>query len=332
MPTLEKCFVIMPFSETVHGNGIVTTKVEWDHIYEKWIKRAVNSFKKTRLHCKRSPALPGNFVRGIIADLSDAYLVIADITGSKPNVFYELGIRHSLRTGTIAITQDIKAVPSDLKNYYTFEYTYSSKSHEYESSYAQFEAELHEKIDAFGKGEILSDSPVSDFLGMRAEVLQRSVEQEKIEMMRLLDECGRAFEENFNVCEFLFESVVKQKEIPLSRFPVIDILAADVLFSKIITSSSKHFTEEINADLRKIVTQHRQLFLMVKQDWETFFTNPSEEGIQRLLGVLDHVVNKQKKAYEKAWPIIVRSLEEAGVVFVVKAGRKKKTFKMPHKP
>ncbi len=329
MPTIEKCFIIMPFSETVHGDGVTTTKVEWDHIYEKWIKRAVNSFKRKRLQCKRSPALPGNFVRGIIADLSDAHLVIADITGSKPNVFYELGIRHALRTGTIAITQDIKSVPSDLKSYYTFEYTYSNKSHEYESSYARFEAELHEKIEAFGKGEILSDSPVSDYLGMRAEVLQRSVEQEKTELMRILDECGRAFEENFNVCEFLFESVVNQKQIPIGRFPVIDILAADVLFSRIISSPSKHFSEKANADLRKIVTQHRHLFLMVKQDWETFFTSPSEEGMQRLLDMLDHVVNMQKKAYEKAWPRIIKSLEEAGLVFVVKDGRKKKKVKIP---
>src|SRR5436853_572719 len=83
------CFVIMPFSETVHGVAGAETRItkrQWDYIYTHWIKKAVEAFRPTRYKCKRSSAAPGNFIKGIIGDLADADLVIADLTGGKRNV------------------------------------------------------------------------------------------------------------------------------------------------------------------------------------------------------------------------------------------------------
>ena len=125
----------MQFSETVHGEGNALrriSKTQWDHIFDKWIKRAVEAYRPTRYACKRSPATPGNFLKGIIADLADADLVVADLTGGKPNVYYEMGIRHALRTGTVIMTQHLSALPSDLAGYYAFEYQYSERDFEYE--------------------------------------------------------------------------------------------------------------------------------------------------------------------------------------------------------
>src|ERR1035441_11061722 len=88
------CFVIMPFSEAQHGTpprDHVISAAQWDHIYERWIKRAVESHKSASspaVTCKRSPARPGNFIKGIIADLASDDLVIADLTGQRPNVYY----------------------------------------------------------------------------------------------------------------------------------------------------------------------------------------------------------------------------------------------------
>jgi len=80
------CFVIMPFSATSHrqhGTDVTITKPQWDHIYEHWIKKAVESFQGGKFSCKRSPSQPGNFVKGIIADLSGSDIVIADLTGGN---------------------------------------------------------------------------------------------------------------------------------------------------------------------------------------------------------------------------------------------------------
>jgi hypothetical protein len=164
------CFVIMPFSEAQHGTpprDHVISAAQWDHIYERWIKRAVESHKSASspaVTCKRSPARPGNFIKGIIADLASDDLVIADLTGQRPNVYYELGIRHALRVGTIIITQEFSALPSDLRGYYAFEYSYSEKDYEYESFYDAFEKKLRGLFHSMDGIDDFSDSPVSDFL------------------------------------------------------------------------------------------------------------------------------------------------------------------------
>ncbi|MCI0714537.1 MAG: cyclic nucleotide-binding domain-containing protein [Chloroflexi bacterium] len=46
-----------------------------------------------------------------------ARLIICDCTGKNPNVFYELGIAHTLGKPTIMITQDAADVPFDLRSY-----------------------------------------------------------------------------------------------------------------------------------------------------------------------------------------------------------------------
>jgi len=78
---------------------------------------------------------------------------------------YELGIRHALETGTIIITQDFEAVPSDLRSYYCFQYEYAPEHRAYEVSYKKFETELHQRMTHLFENLFPSDNPVSDFLG-----------------------------------------------------------------------------------------------------------------------------------------------------------------------
>jgi hypothetical protein len=127
------CFIIMPFSFRF---GSVTR------------------YDKSR----------GNFVKGIVANLLNADLVIADLTGLNPNVFYELGIRHTLKNGTILLTQDISTLPNDLKNYIAFEYNYPDISY-LDNYYPDFERNLHKSIDEYLHEMNQPDNPVMDFLG-----------------------------------------------------------------------------------------------------------------------------------------------------------------------
>lgn len=157
----------MPFSETVsetNGEKVSISGEEWDHFYERWIKRAIESYPNASIECNRSTATPGNFVKGIVNNLMDSDLVIADLTGQKGNVFYELGIRHALKKGTIIMAQSINSIPSDLASYYCFAYNYTGKSFNYEKLYDPFEKHLYELIDAILKNKDFPDSPVSDFI------------------------------------------------------------------------------------------------------------------------------------------------------------------------
>lgn len=186
-----KCFTIMPFSETIikkNEEKIIISSEEWNFIFEKWIKKAVESFKETKIECIRSETKQGNFVKGIVKDIYNSELAIVDLTGSKPNVYYELGIRHSLKLGTIIITQDFNALPSDLKSYYCFEYTYKSESHLYNEHYSNFEKALHNQIEHVFRDELSSDNPVSDFLDLKHYYEKNKLETEKNEIQNIRSE------------------------------------------------------------------------------------------------------------------------------------------------
>jgi len=188
-----KCFVIMPFSETTHrikGDDKRTSDNEWTTIFTDWIKKAVESYPQAEIKCARSKSVPGNFVSGIISDINESALVIADLTGSKSNVYYELGVRHALKTGTIMITQDISAIPSDLRNFYCFQYVYTNMHHEYEKAFTEFKGALHEKIKHVIDNRFPSDSPVTEFLGIRDHFMRKKWSEEKGELVRLLEIAG----------------------------------------------------------------------------------------------------------------------------------------------
>lgn len=69
-------------------------------------------------------AEPGNITHDIIQDLANSDMVIADLTGANPNVFFELGVRHAFRkSGTVHIIDQEHDIPFDIRQYRAIEYT-----------------------------------------------------------------------------------------------------------------------------------------------------------------------------------------------------------------
>jgi len=59
---------------------------------------------------------PGAITSRMLSELLSASLVIADLTGRNPNVFYELGITHSFAQPLISIVDSSTSLPFDAKN------------------------------------------------------------------------------------------------------------------------------------------------------------------------------------------------------------------------
>ncbi len=162
----KKCFIIMPFTKAALGEQILD-KAELSYIYTNIIKRAVSEYRVEGQsffsQISRYESNVGSIVDGIASQLNESDLVIADLTGMNPNVMYELGVRHTLRRGTIIISQDIKSLPSDLRDYMCVEYSFSKNTIEQETNYHHFSEQLHISIR-----EIFSthkpDSPVLNYL------------------------------------------------------------------------------------------------------------------------------------------------------------------------
>jgi len=57
--------------------------------------------------------------------IANSKLIIADCTGRNPNVFYEIGIAHSLGKPVVLITQDVEDIPADLRHRRFIKYEYT---------------------------------------------------------------------------------------------------------------------------------------------------------------------------------------------------------------
>ena len=75
-----------------------------------------------RIEVYTNPGVP-DIVKEIKRMIRGSKAVIADLSGSKPNVLYELGIAHALRRPTIHIcSTPLSKLPFDVRNWRTLEY------------------------------------------------------------------------------------------------------------------------------------------------------------------------------------------------------------------
>lgn len=106
------CFVIMPFA------------ADFDDVYAV-IKSTVEGItKEKRGRCFRldesRPA--GRITDRLLTELRSATICIADLTENKPNVMWEVGFAMALEKPTILVTQDLAALPFDIKDMQSIEY------------------------------------------------------------------------------------------------------------------------------------------------------------------------------------------------------------------
>ncbi|HKV78275.1 MAG TPA: hypothetical protein VJP02_09060 [Candidatus Sulfotelmatobacter sp.] len=116
----------------------------------------------------------------IIEGLVQAEVVIADVTDRNANVFYELGVRHALRRGTILVSQGTDHVPSDLRGYWFL--TYGLRPAEV----AKFKTDIKRIVASFEEQPDRSDSPVSDYLEREQLSSSRQVNRDNVKKLSAL--------------------------------------------------------------------------------------------------------------------------------------------------
>ena len=105
----DLCFVIMPFGGW------------FDDYYESIYRPAI---EVSGLAVKRTDDLyrPGTIVNDIWSLTKEARILLADLTGKNPNVFYELGLAHALAKPVILVTDSMDDIPFDLRSLRVLEY------------------------------------------------------------------------------------------------------------------------------------------------------------------------------------------------------------------
>lgn len=110
-----------------HGLKEEDTEVENDTVfvltpfhkkYESTFNIISDVCREVGLRCYRGDEehISGDLLPHTLKQLCKARLVIANVDGRNPNVFYELGIAHAIDKGTILISQSLDEVPVDLKS------------------------------------------------------------------------------------------------------------------------------------------------------------------------------------------------------------------------
>lgn len=107
-------FVIMPFNDNLKP------------IFEDHIKPVAD---KLSLSVARGDDFFTNhsIIENIWESILTSKVIIADCTGKNPNVFYELGIAHTLGKEVILITQDAEDVPFDIRHLRYIKYKFTPR-------------------------------------------------------------------------------------------------------------------------------------------------------------------------------------------------------------
>lgn len=103
------CFVLMPF------------RPNFNRLYKKIVKPTLASIGFQVLKAD-DIYTPTPIVEDIWEYINKAQFIIADVTHRNPNVFYELGIAHTIGKKTVILTQDEKDIPFDLRHLRYFKY------------------------------------------------------------------------------------------------------------------------------------------------------------------------------------------------------------------
>lgn len=140
----NKAFILMPFSESLSD------------VYDFLIKGALI---EAGYQVKRADDIKSqsNILEDIVKGIIESDLIVADLTDSNANVYYELGIAHALQKKVVLITQDIDELPFDLRSYRVIGYsTHFARMDEAKTELSQLAKEAFEGSLPFG-------NPVKDY-------------------------------------------------------------------------------------------------------------------------------------------------------------------------
>jgi len=100
---LDTCFVMMPFGQ-------------WNDVYYRDVY--IPAIKEAGFEPVRGDEIfsSGSVVEQIWEQIDKAKVLLADLTGKNPNVFYELGLAHAARKPVIFTSGSLDDVPFDLRH------------------------------------------------------------------------------------------------------------------------------------------------------------------------------------------------------------------------
>jgi hypothetical protein len=265
----KTCFVIMPFGKKETPEH----QRNWK-IYDTMIKPVAEKFGYLTVRADELEYF-GSITRDIIDYLYESDLVIADLSGRNANVYYELGVRHSLfKCGTIPIIHEGEQLPFDIADYRAVFYTIDLDGPE------KFRRELEKRIQAFEKiNRTRPDNPVHQILGdklfdqNRIDSLTRELEnlqQEKQTIQTKLNELTTANIEQHSSLKKLTAEKQRMAESIRSLLENISGLEEQLAQPRRRTDSDIRELENLRKEKRDIQTKFFELTAANAEQYGSF--------------------------------------------------------------
>ena len=150
------CFVIAPIGK--EGSDV---RVRSDQVLKHIVNPAASECGYATVRADQISE-PGLITSQVIQHVVDDPLVIADLTGWNPNVFYELSLRHALKKAVVQIIQSSETIPFDIAASRTIHV-----DHHDLDSVAKAKEEIVRQIKAVEKNPADVDTPISQAIELQ---------------------------------------------------------------------------------------------------------------------------------------------------------------------
>jgi len=175
---LKTCFVIAPIGD--EGSEI---RRRSDQVLTHIIKPAAQECEYDAVRADPISE-PGIITSQVIQHLIDDDLVIADLTGKNPNVFYELAVRHTVKKPVVQTIQSGESIPFDVAPTRTVHF-----DHRDLDSVANCKGELIRQIRSVEKDPSKVDSPISVAIDLQSlHKSENPLEKSNAEIISMLQD------------------------------------------------------------------------------------------------------------------------------------------------
>ena len=172
----KTCFVIAPIDEP--GSDV---RIRSDQVLNHVIAPAVERCGYGKPVRADEIDEPGNITSQVIQHVTDDDLVVADLTGRNPNVFYELAIRHAIRKPFVQIAKAGERIPFDVYGQRTIFIDHTNLD-----DVAAAIDSIEEQIRAFEEKDAQVETPIS--MSLDLQNLRRSDNPEQRSLADILSE------------------------------------------------------------------------------------------------------------------------------------------------
>jgi hypothetical protein len=284
------CFIIMPFATTnTHDENY------WNEHYENFLEPIITEIGNIKV--SRSSPMRSDILKGIIKDLIHANIVVADLTDSNPNVFWELGVRQSFKHGTVTIAEEGTKLPFDISSKGTL--FYHNKNH---LKTKEFTSKLKNAVLDCIKNPKRPDSNVLETLTGRGTIQEITLRDE---IRRKLDALIVEYESNYKSFNLIVNEIRQNRRANMPgkgirterlRKTCLELLITHRYFDT--TNDLYNYSEEY-CDLLNVINGQLAVWESHPENTEKWFLTQVKTWRKEFLTYKRKIFNEIQKFYRR---------------------------------